>query len=53
MRAIGLLGVPTNSSGKIEGVARGPRVLRENDLVDAIRSHADVHEYGDVALPSA
>ncbi|RPJ15541.1 MAG: arginase family protein, partial [Actinobacteria bacterium] len=53
MRAIGLLGVPTNSSGKIDGVARGPSVLREHDLVAAIRGHADVRDYGDVPLPSA
>jgi arginase len=52
VRAIGLLGVPTNSSGRIDGVARGPTVLRENGLVDAIRQHADVHDYGDVALPT-
>lgn len=51
-RTIGLLGVPTNSSGRIEGVARSPTVLRENGLVDSIRQHADVHDYGDVALPS-
>jgi arginase len=53
MQAIGLLGVPTNSSGRIDGVARGPTVLREHDLVDAIRGHADVRDYGDVALPSS
>jgi arginase len=33
-------------------VARGPTVLRENGLVDGIRQHADLHDYGDVALPS-
>jgi len=33
-------------------VARSPTVLRENGLVDGIRQHADVHDYGDVALPS-
>jgi arginase len=52
LRTIGLLGVPTNSSGRVDGVARGPAVLRENGLVDRILQHADVHDYGDVALPS-
>lgn len=52
MRTIGLLGVPTNSSGRIDGVARGPMVLREDGLVEAIRQHTDVHDYGDVMLPN-
>jgi arginase len=52
MRTIGLLGVPTNSAGRIDGVARGPMALREEGLVDAIRRHADVHDYGDVGLPN-
>jgi arginase len=51
MRTIGLLGVPTNSAGKIDGVARGPAVLREVGLVDALHRHAKVHDYGDVTLP--
>jgi arginase len=52
MRTIGLLGVPTNSAGRIDGVARGPMALREEGLVDAILQHADVHDYGDVGLPN-
>ena len=51
MRSIGLLGVPTNSSGRIDGVARAPTALREVGLVDALRQHAEVHDYGDVVLP--
>ncbi len=51
MRTIGLLGVPTNSAGTTEGVARAPLVLREAGLVDVLRRHAEVHDYGDVALP--
>jgi arginase len=51
MRTIGLLGVPTNSAGTIDGVARGPLVLREAGLVDALLRHAKVHDYGDVTLP--
>jgi arginase len=51
MRTIGLLDVPSNSSGAIDGVARGPLVLREEGLVDVLRRHAEVHDYGDVTLP--
>jgi arginase len=51
MRTIGLLGVPANSAGTIDGVARGPVVLREVGLVDALHRHAKVHDYGDVTLP--
>jgi arginase len=51
MRTIGLLGVPTNSAGNIDGVAQGPLVLREEDLVDVLGRHAEVHDYGDVTLP--
>jgi arginase len=51
MRTIGLLGVPTNSAGTIGGVARAPTTLREVGLVDALRQHMDVHDYGDVMLP--
>src|SRR6266545_453867 len=51
MRTIGLLGVPTNSAGTISGVARAPTTLREVGLVDALRQHTEVHDYGDVMLP--
>lgn len=51
MRTIGLLGVPTNSAGTISGVARAPTTLREVGLVDALRQHTDVHDYGDLILP--
>ena len=51
MRTIGVLGVPSNSAGAIDGVARGPIVLREEGLVDILRRHAEVHDYGDVRLP--
>lgn len=51
MRAIGLLGVPTNSAGTADGVARAPEALREAGLVDALRQHEEVHDHGDVVLP--
>ncbi|HJS26975.1 MAG TPA: arginase family protein [Actinomycetota bacterium] len=52
MRTIGLLGVPTNSSGTTDGVARAPAVLRESGLVETVRRHAEVHDHGDVTLPA-
>ena len=51
MRTIGVLGVPTNSAGRTDGVARAPSVLREEDLVDVIRRHVETHDYGDVTVP--
>ncbi len=51
MAAIGLLGVPTNSAGTMDGVARAPRALREAGLVDALGRSGDVHDYGDVRVP--
>ena len=51
MRTIGLLGVPSNSAGTTDGVARGPLVLREEGLVETLRTHAEVRDYGDVTLP--
>ena len=43
-----IIGVPTNSSGKIDGVARGPSALRRAGLIDVLSSYCDVHDYGDV-----
>jgi arginase len=48
---IGLIGVPFNSAGLPEGEARAPEALRATGLVEALRRVADVHDYGDVALP--
>lgn len=45
---IGLIGVPSNSSGLDNGVARAPKVLREAGLVAALRKHVDVIDFGDV-----
>ena len=50
MRTIGLFGVPTNSAGTTDGVARAPQALREADLATS-SAHAEVHDYGDVTLP--
>jgi arginase len=52
MAAIGVLGVPTNSAGMIDGVARAPKALREAGLLEALRQNGEeVHDYGDVTLP--
>lgn len=51
MRTIGLLGVPANSAGRRDGVARGPAALREAGLLDTLRAHTDLRDYGDVVLP--
>ena len=50
MLTIGLLGVPANSAGRTDGVARAPLALREAGLLDALHRHAKVHDYGDVTL---
>jgi arginase len=48
---IGLIGVPFNSSGLRGGEARAPAALRATGLVEALQRVADIHDYGDVALP--
>jgi arginase len=53
MRPIGLLGVPSNSSGRRDGVAGAPAALREAGLVHALDELDDVRDYGDVGLPQA
>ena len=48
---VGLLGVPTNSAGRTDGVARAPVALREAGLVEALERTTSVVDYGDVPLP--
>ncbi len=48
---IGLLGVPTNSAGRSDGVARAPEALRAAGLASAIRQATTLVDYGDVSLP--
>jgi arginase len=51
MAGIGVLGVPTNSAGKTDGVARAPGELREAGLIGALEQVTGVVDYGDVTLP--
>jgi arginase len=48
MVEIGLLGVPSNSSGTADGVALAPAVLREAGLLDALGEALPVVDHGDV-----
>ncbi len=48
-----LIGVPTNSSGTVDGVARAPAVLRERGLAAALSSQPGFADAGDLLLESA
>ncbi len=49
-RGVELIGVPTNSSGMADGVARAPAVLRERGLAAALMSQAGFTDTGDLLL---
>ena len=51
MTEIGLLGVPTNSAGRSDGVANAPGALRAVGLTSAIEQVTTLVDYGDVTLP--
>jgi arginase len=46
-----LIGVPANSSGTVDGVARAPAVLRQRGLATALARHRGFTDTGDLALP--
>lgn len=48
---LALIGVPTNSSGAVDGVARGPAVLRQCGLPTALARHPGFTDAGDLVLP--
>ena len=50
--ALTLVGVPTNSSGTVDGVARAPAVLRQRGLAAALACHPGFTDAGDLALPA-
>ena len=39
---LGIIGIPTNSSGAPDGVARAPKVLRQAGLMGALRARQRV-----------
>jgi arginase len=46
-----VIGVPVNSSGTVDGVARAPAVLRQRGLAAALARHPGLTDAGDVPLP--
>ena len=46
-----LIGVPANSSGTMDGVARAPAVLRQRGRATALARHRGFTDGGDLALP--
>ena len=51
-REVVLIGVPVNSSGTVDGVARAPGALRQRGLAAALGRRASVTDAGDLALPA-
>jgi arginase len=48
---LALIGVPTNSSGIADGVARAPAVLRQRGLAAALADRPGFTDVGDLVLP--
>jgi arginase len=48
---LALIGVPANSSGTVDGVARAPAVLRQRGLAAALARHQRFADAGDLELP--
>jgi arginase len=46
-----LIGVPANSSGTVDGVARAPAALRQRGLATALARHRGFTDHGDLELP--
>jgi len=51
-REVELIGVPANSSGTVDGVARAPAVLRQRGLSAALAGRPGFTDAGDLALPA-
>ena len=51
-RDVVLIGVPTNSSGTADGVARAPGVLRRRGLAAALARSPGFTDAGDLELPA-
>jgi arginase len=52
MAGVVVLGVPTNSAGTVDGVARAPEALREAGLIEALRARVPTEDAGDVPVPT-
>jgi len=48
---LALIGVPANSSGTVDGVARAPAVLRQRGLAEALALSPGFTDTGDLVLP--
>jgi arginase len=48
---LALIGVPVNSGGTADGVARSPAVLRQRGLAEALARHGGFTDAGDLVLP--
>lgn len=51
LAGLALIGVPTNSSGTVDGVARSPAVLRQRGLATALARRPGFTDAGDLVLP--
>ena len=49
---LALIGVPANSSGTVDGVARGPAVVRQRGLATALARYPGFTDAGDLVLPA-
>ena len=49
---LALIGVPTNSNGTVDGVARAPAVLRQRGLAAALAHRPRFTDAGDLLLPA-
>jgi arginase len=47
-----LIGVPSNSAGTLDGVARAPAALRRAGLPEVLAGHTEVVDAGDLRLPT-
>jgi arginase len=49
-----IIGVPTNSSGKSDGVAKAPSAVRRAGLIQALSHYCEIYDEGDVtfAIPT-
>ena len=49
---LALIGVPANSSGTVDGVARSPAALRQRGLATTLARHRGFTDDGDLVLPA-